>query len=51
MPGGIKEIAAQVDGALQGLRDSASLEPVQLAIPHMPYPISLTIQPVRPNRR
>src|SRR5256885_1975431 len=31
--------------------DSASSEPVHPAIPHMPYPISLTCQPVRPNRR
>jgi hypothetical protein len=31
--------------------DSASLDPVQLDIPHIPYPISLTIQPVRPNWR
>src|SRR6266481_447178 len=30
--------------------DSASREPVQPAMPHMPYPISLTCQFVRPNR-
>src|SRR6059058_5585345 len=28
---------------------SSASEPVQPAIPHMPYPTSLTFQPVRPN--
>src|SRR5665213_759308 len=31
--------------------DSASSEPVQPPMPHMPYPVSETCQPVRPNRR
>src|SRR5439155_331045 len=31
--------------------DSSSLEPLQLPMPHIPYPTSLTLHPVLPNLR
>jgi len=50
-PRGVKEIAAEIDGTLEGVERFGVVGAGPAGESHMPYPISLTFHPVRPNLR